>query len=172
MEILFFATVSAALLFTFIGAGVIRFGLLDSYSAYASKWKRAVPLNNVNVWSIVTCVAAFLICPPLLEVGLGSMWQFLGFLVPIYLMIVTLTPDWATDNGQYKVHSIFAILCFIGGNAWCFAVMNALRVMLGVAVFISALALFSGTAKRSAVFWIEMYAFLSVYITLFLALPF
>lgn len=170
MEITLFATISAFLLFTFIGAGVARFGLLDSYSAYASKWKRAVPMNNLNLWSIVTGVAAFLMFPPLLEVGVGSMWQFLGFLIPLYLIIVTLTPNWATNLGEYKVHASSALVCLVGALVWCLVVMHAGRILLSVAAFVAALALFSGSAKRSAVFWVELHMFLSVYLTLLLAL--
>ena len=79
-EITLFALISTLALFSFIGAGIIRFGLLRSYSSYSSKWGEAVPMNNMNLWSIVTFVAAFMLCPALLELGTASLWQFLGFL--------------------------------------------------------------------------------------------
>lgn len=169
IEITVFALLSAILLFGFIGAGVIRFGLLRSYSGYSSKWGAAVPMNNMNLWTIVTLVAAFLLCPALLELGIGSMWQFLGFLTPVYLIIVSLTPEWETNRTQRIIHVLFAVLCLIGGLGWLVFVMHAAKWLGGVAVFVATMALASGTAKESAVFWTEMVMFLSVYLVVLLA---
>ena len=165
-----FATLSAVLLFSFIIIGVAKFGLRDSYSGYAPLWEKAVPMNNLNLWSVVTCVAAFLICPVLLELGTASALQFLGFLVPVYLIVVTLTPDYYKDKKQFRIHSTAALLCLIGAMIWCLFVMHTWKVLLLVFGFILILALATGTLKTSAVFWGEMFAFLSVYITIFLAL--
>lgn len=169
-EITLFTLISTLALFSFIGAGVVRFGLLPSYSAYSSKWGQAVPMNNMNLWSVVTFVAAFLLCPALLELGAASMWQFLGFLTPVYLITVSLTPEWQTKLDQYKVHMIAAVLCATGGLGWLIFVMHALKVLGCVFAFIMTMALFSGTAKTSAIFWLEMFMFLSVYSTVLLAI--
>ena len=75
-EISLFAILSAVILFSFISIGVIKFGLQNSYSGYSIKWGNAVPLNNMNLWSIVTIVAAFLLCPVMLELAAGSLLQF------------------------------------------------------------------------------------------------
>ena len=165
-----FSIFSALLLFGFMAAGVVRFGLQPSYSDYSRFWENAVPINNMNLWSIVTCVAAFLICPALLELGTASIWQFLGFLVPVYLIVVTLTPDWYKNRKQFIVHTISAILCSIGAFLWCLFVMEAWVVLLLVAAFIFIVAIASGTGRSSLVFWLELFMFLSVYIVVFLAL--
>lgn len=168
--ILFFSITSAVLLFGFIITGIIRFGFLNSYSGYSSKWGEAVPMNNMNLWSIVTIVAAFLIMPGLLEVGALSMWQFLGFLVPVYLIVVALTPDWMTDQGQWKVHVSFALLCMLCGLTWIFLVAKTPLIFSTLLVFILTLGLLSGTLKRALVFWIELLLFLSVYLIVILLL--
>ena len=169
-EIILFALISTLALFSFIGAGVIRFGLLRSYSSYSSKWGEAVPMNNMNLWSIVTFVAAFMLCPALLELGAASLWQFLGFLVPVYLITVSLTPDWKTNRGQFIVHVIAAALCALGGLGWLIFVMHALKVIACSFAFVMTMALFSGSARTCPVFWAEMFMFLSVYTTVLLAI--
>lgn len=169
-EITLFALLSTLGLFSFIGAGAIRFGLLPSYSSYSSKWGEAVPMNNMNLWSVVTFVAAFLLCPALLELGTASMWQFLGFFTPVYLITVSLTPEWQTKLGQYRVHMVAAVLCALAGLGWLVFVMHAFKVLACVLAFIVTMALFSGTARDCAIFWAEMFMFISVYATVLLTI--
>ena len=127
-------------------------------------------MNNMNLWSVVTFVAAFLLCPALLELGAGSMWQFLGFLTPVYLITVSLTPDWKTKLGQYRVHMVAAALCALGGLGWLVFVMHAYKVLACVLAFIATMALFSGTARDCVIFWAEMFMLVSVYATVLLAI--
>ena len=162
-EITVFSIISAMLLFGFIILGVLRFGLLDSYSAYSSRWEKAVPMNNMNLWSIVTFVAAFLLTPGLVELGALSAWQFLGFLTPLYLIIVSLTPKWATDERQRKIHTVFAALCALGAFTWLVLTVKNITAFIVMLVFILALGFLSGTMKSSLIFWLEMLMFLSVY---------
>lgn len=168
--ILSFYFFSALFLFGFICTGVIRFGLQSSYSAYSALWGKAVPMNNMNLWSIMTFAAAFLICPVLVELGTASVFQFLGFLIPVYLIVVALTPDWETDKKQHIIHSVFAVLCLIGAWVWLIVVMDSLFLLIGVLVFIAAQALMSGTFRSSFVFWGEAHIFLTVYLAILLAL--
>ena len=161
---------SAILFFGFVLLGIFRTGLLPSYSAYSEYWEKAVPMNNMNMWSIITIAAAFLICPGLLELGVASVWQFLGFLVPVYLIMVALTPDWYKDKKQYLWHCIAAALCATGAFLWCLLVMHAGRILIGVGVFIITLVLLTGTLKESYVFWLEMFMFISVYLITILSL--
>lgn len=169
-ELTMFSVTSALLLFGFICWGVMRFGLLPSYSDYSRRWAEAVPMNNLNLWSLITAVAAFLLTPALLEFGALSAWQFLGFLVPVYLICVALTPEWKTNPTQHKLHFIFAGLCAFGGVAWLLLVRHAYWVFGIVAVFFTTLALLTGTVETSAVFWAEMIMFVSVYIVVLMAL--
>ena len=170
MEFIVFSIISALLLFGFIGLGVSRFGLLPSYSAYGPMWGKAVPMNNTNLWSMVTIAAAFLICPVLIELGVASMWQFLGFLVPVYLIAVALTPDYETDRTQGIIHLTAALLCGFGAFAWLLLVLNAWKVLVGVGAIIFAISVFGGTIRESYVFWLEMFMFVSVYLTIFMIL--
>ena len=169
-EISLFTILSTVIFFLFISLGVVKFGLLSSYSAYSTKWGKAVPINNMNLWSIVTFVAAFLLCPAMLQLAVGSVWQFLGFLTPVYLIVVSCTPNWETDKKEQIVHRVAAIICLIGGLLWLILVRHALGVMCGVVIFILTLALLTGTMKSCAVFWGEMMMFIAVYLTVLLAI--
>lgn len=165
-----FAMISAFLLFSFIAFGVGRFGLLRSYSGYAAKWAEAVPMNNMNLWSVITTIAAFLVVPAMVEVGAMSAFQFLGFLVPIYLIVISLTPKWATDPTQFKVHCIFTGLCALGGLLWVLLVMHGVLYFFISLAFVLTFAMLSGKLKYSAIFWVEMLMFISVFMVLFMAL--
>jgi hypothetical protein len=48
--------------------------------------------------------------------------------------------------------------------------MHAFKVLACVLAFVATMALFSGTAKTSWVFWAEMFMFVSVYSTVLLAI--
>ena len=158
------------MLFSFISSGVIRFGLQNSYSGYSIKWGEAVPMNSMNLWSVVTTVAAFLLCPVLLELTAGSALQFLSFLTPIYLIITALTPDWYVSKKVFRVHAIAALLCMCGSLTWLIAIMRVIKVVAVVAIFYMTIALLTGTWKTSYIFWIEMWLFVSVYVTVLLAI--
>lgn len=169
-EILCFAIISTLLLFGFIVLGVNKFGLLHSYSTYAYEWPKVVPIKNMNLWSIITIAAAFLITPVLLELASASAIQFVAFLVPVYLMVVALTPEFLTNKKQGIIHRVFTVLCMTGGFFWLFVVMKAWLVFLIVSAAMAILGFSSKTLKTSNVFWLEMVFFLSVYITVFLVL--
>lgn len=169
-EISLFAILSAVILFSFISIGVIKFGLQNSYSGYSIKWGNAVPINNMNLWSIITIVAAFLLCPVLLELTAGSALQFLSFLTPVYLIITALTPDWYVSKEIFRVHAIAALLCMCGSLTWMIAIMHAIKVVAVIAIFYMTIALLTGTWKTSYIFWIEMWLFVSAYVTVLLAI--
>ena len=158
--------ISAILLLGFIILGVRKFGLLYSYSDYAAKWEKAVDLKGLNLWSIVTLVAAFLLVPVMVGVGVGSALQFLGFFAPVYLMFVALTPEWATDDTQFIYHVIFTCICAACGILWSIFVAHTYILMLIVAGVALAVSLFTKTLKEDYVFWGEMAMFLTVYISL------
>ena len=152
--------ISTILFFGFIIAGVCKFGLLHSYSAYASKWGKVV---GIPLWSIITFLSAFLIMPCLIEVLAFSPFQFLGFLTPLYLIGVSLTPTWETDPVVKKWHVVLASLCAACGFLWLLLTMN--WKLLIVPVSVALLGLVTGTWKTSYVFWLEMIMFTSVYST-------
>ena len=153
------------LLFGFIVAGVLKFGLLTSYSAYAKMWEGTV--STFNLWSIVTLFSAFLLCPPLIT--LAAPYQFIGFLTPVYLFVVALTPEWETNNTQMILHRVFSILCAIGSLIWIIFIVGTWKILLTIAGCIFLLMILTGS-YRDIVFWLEMIVFITTYLTLLLLL--
>lgn len=106
----------------------------------------------------------------MLELAAGSLLQFLGFLTPVYLIIVSLTPNWNEGGKVFAIHAIFAILCMIGSLVWSIAIMHAVKAVAIIGIFYLTIALLTGTYKTSAVFWIEMWLFVSTYLIVLMAI--
>jgi hypothetical protein len=57
-----------------------------------------------------------------------------------------------------------------GSLTWMIAIMNAIKVVAVIAIFYMTIALLTGTWKTSYIFWIEMWLFVSTYVTVLLAI--
>lgn len=162
------ALISCLIFTSFVILGVYKFTLLASYSAYSSKWAEKVPIKGMNLWSIVTFTAAILLVPVLIELGVNNPWQFLGFFTPLYLILVSFTPEWQTNKSQYKVHVVGALSCAIAAFGWLIFVQHQLLTVIVVADILLLISLLTQTLKKSYVFWLEMIMFASVYISIFI----
>lgn len=156
--------ISATIFFGFIIFSICKFGIQSSYSAYATRWLEVY--TDESIWSYVTMIAVLLLIPPLIESGDGSVLQFLGFLSPVYLGIVALTPRWEFYKKEHIVHSVFAGLCAITSILW-----SGFVVYTGVYIFfITGLMVLLGviteTLFKAFTFWAEMIAFVSIYVSL------
>jgi len=158
-----FAIISLVVFAGFILLGIKRFGLLRSYSAFASKWDEAVPIKKMNLWSIVTLVVAFLLMIPMIDAGDGNKWQFLGFFAPVYLAVVAFTPKFETDPKQHKIHVFGASACALIASLWLVLVQHLWWVALISLAVMAAAAYFTKTWKTSYIFWLEMTLFAAVY---------
>ena len=171
---LVFAIVSLLIIAGFVALSIRKFGMQRSYSAFAPKWSEAVPIKNMNLWSIVTVVVTFLFVFGSIERGTDSPWQFLGFFMSVFLIIVALDPllepkpDDTDAEKKRKhtlliVHTVAALLCaaavilwtiLVCHRWWLYPVAFALMAFQGFA---------SKTLKSSFVFWAEMALFVSGY---------
>ena len=167
---LLFVVAGVLLLFVFVSAGIIRFGLLDSYSSYSPKWARAVPMNNTSLWDTITFMAGTFMLPAIFQLAVGSPWVFLGLLAPIYMMITALKPNWNTSRSAFLTHSFFTLLGTLGTIIWAIFVMHAVKVVAVTGVFYMTIALLTGTLKHSAVFWAELWTFIMEYLSIILLL--
>ena len=140
--------------------------LPGSYSAFSALWADEIPMSNLNVWSIVTAIVAFLMVPPMIEAGDGSYFQCLGFFAPLYLIVVSLTPEWDIDKRQHRVHVIGAALCAFLALLWLVLIRG--HWWLVCACFVAAVIAGSWTKTLPGcrVFWGECVMFLSVYLSL------
>ena len=155
------AGLSAVLFFGFVILSVRKFGLLSCFSAYAPKWKETCP--KFNWWTLVTILSAALLIPVLLEQSEGNPLQFTGFLAPLSLFLVGVTPDYQTNKLQNIGHQI---------GAWSAVVLIIVYIivvpkMLVVVIVLVVVGLLLSLAKKDTVmFWLEMAMYLSLYIVL------
>ena len=159
----FLTTLSAVLLLGFIVLGIVKFGLQSCYSAYGMLWKEAYP--PFNIWSVITFISAALMIPVLLEAGENNPWQFLGFLAPVSLFAVAISPDYKTNKTSNIIHQcgawcsvvfILSYLVLIPKLAWLVLPFLAVAVVLGY-VF-----------KGSSTLWMEIAAYLSTYTAMYM----
>lgn len=168
-------TILALVIFAgFVTLSVVKFGWQKSYSAFAPKWTEAVPIDNhTRLWSIVTFVVALLLAFGMIEQGEGHPWQALGFFAPLYLMVVSYTPEYQDQPGdddkmrakrkrQRIIHYIGTILCAAVSAVWLF-----LAGPRGIFFFSLMAALVAGIVTRSInsslIFWAEMAMFGAVF---------
>lgn len=153
--------ISAVILFGFIIFGCMKYGLLPSYSDYSTKWLEDQP--KFSMWTLFTVIAALLIIPPLIEVGTGSVLQFLGFMAPVYLIVVAFTPRWDSNRKEHVIHNIFAALCSICGILWCALVANSLPGLLLTGFITLVGAISTETLNKGLQFYLELIVFMAIY---------
>ena len=142
------------------------FGAPASYSAFSAEWRTMY--RKLNVWSYVTAAAAFLMVPPMIEAGDGSPLQFLGFFAPLYLIVVSLTPEWDIDKRQHTIHTAGAVFCAVLAGTWLVFIRGHWWVALACLAAAAGAGLWTRTLRPSLVFWGEMALFLSTYVSLFI----
>ena len=105
--------ISCILFFGFVALSCYKFGLLDCYSAYGTQWDTIKENSNLNWWTMVTIASALLMVPVLLEKSDGSNLQFTGFLAPVALVLVGITPQYNIDKFQWWLHQLGAWLAVL-----------------------------------------------------------
>lgn len=156
---------SAVLFFGFTIFSVRKFGLLSCWSAYGPEWKKqSKDISGLNWWSVVTVVSAAMLMPVLLELSNNPNFQFLGFLAPISLFLVGLTPGYQTNKTQNIIHQI---------GAWSAVVFILIYIFLIPKMFIFVLfyvvigLLLSLAKKNTVMFWLEIAMYVSLYTIIF-----
>lgn len=170
------STIASLLLFGgWLALSMKHFGILSSYSSYASKWKQAVPLDHgTNLWSIVTVMMAILLAPAMLEVGDESPLQFLGFFAPAYLIVAAVTPDYEYRPGdneydqkrrlrQRIIHFVGAVICAAASVIWVILALRLWYLVPAAIVLAGIAAYFTKTYRECYVLWLELAMFAAVY---------
>lgn len=155
---------SAVLLFGFVALGIKVFGLLSCYSAYGPLWgeKCKIP-GGANIWSIVTILSALLMVPVLLDCGENNPYQFLGFLAPVFLTLVGITPNYQTNKLANVLHQIGAWGSVLLIVAYCLLIPKIIWPVIALAVT----GLIIGLIIRGTLLlWLEMAVYMSIYVIL------
>lgn len=109
-------------------------------------------------------VMVFTLMPAWLELSDGSNWQFLSFLCPASLLFVGAAPAFKSSNLESTVHTVAALLSAFFGLAWVLVFCTfGLWFVLVSFMCIYLLSIFTNSYQTSYTFWLEMVAFLAVY---------
>ena len=149
--------ISSLVLFTgFLAYCIIKYKLEFCFSAYSKMFHASA----INWWTAITAATAVLLMPPLLEISEGKMLQFTGFLAPIAMMLVALTPRWYEVLKEYRIHCI--------GVACAVAFIVIYTIMLGgvwiwLLVYLGIAGIATLICKRAWIMWLELAAYAMIY---------
>ena len=108
----------------------------------------------------------FLLMPAWLEMSEGSAFQFTAFLSAAGVLFVGAAPAFKDSEMESKVHSISAYVCAAAALAWICLVTPYWYVILIVFGIVAALAVVTKTWKTCYIYWLEMVAFVSTFISI------
>jgi hypothetical protein len=123
--------------------------------------------NGLKVlFPAMIALLCILLIPCWLELSDGSNFQFLAFLAPAALMFVGFTPAF-NDADMYKtIHNIAAYTCAVFAMLWIILVTPFWYIILIVLGVIAVAAVLTKTWKTCYIYWLEMVAFISLFISI------
>lgn len=122
------------------------------------------------LFSIIMVSVAGLLMPAWLEATEGSYLQFLSFLTCAAIMFVGTAPNFKGTKLESTVHSVSAIIAAICAMLWCIFVVGSYGVILSYLVIFLIIALCTKTLTSAYIFWLEMVAFMSMFLSLIIYL--
>lgn len=113
-------------------------------------------------------IAMLVIClmPCWIQISEGSNFQFLSFLSAASLAFVGAAPAFKSSSLENSVHQVSAYFCAACALLWIILVTPYWYVILIVLGIVAALAVVTKTWKTSYIYWLEMVAFVSTFITI------
>ena len=161
---MFWLTLAATIIFVAFNAISIRkFGMDTCFSSYGKLWGEAVPIKNMNLWSIVLGSVAFMLIPPVLVSADDNPLQFVGFLTPLYLLLVVFTPDYTKTKKIHIIHCIGAYMCAIGMLIWMIGIMHMWLPLVLFAIAFSIIGYCAKDLLYSSMYYGELTLFLSAF---------
>lgn len=144
---------------------LILFGVPKSLSMTYYLFKERQKGLKVLFPAMIALLCILLI-PCWLELSDGSNFQFLAFLAPAALMFVGFTPAF-NDADMYKtIHNIAAYTCAVFAMLWIILVTPFWYIILIVLGIIAVAAILTKTWKTCYIYWLEMVAFISLFISI------
>lgn len=146
---------------------LILFGVPKSLSMTYYLFKERKNTLKILFPAMIAMLCLLLI-PCWLELSEGSNFQFLSFLAPAALMFVGFTPAF-NDADMYKtIHNIAAYTCAVFALLWIILVTPYWYVILIVLGVMAAISIVTKTWKTCYIYWLEMVAFVSLFISIIL----
>ena len=105
--------------------------------------------------------------PVLLECGENNPWQFLGFLAPVSLFAVAMSPNYKTNKTENIIHQCGAWCSVAFILAYLFFIPDLLWIVFP---YILIALILSFIFKGTSTLWFEVAAYLSIYTAMFLTI--
>lgn len=150
------------LVFALFVYGAVPQSLSDTYYILNASKK-----NLGLLFTAMMFVVGFLLVPVLLDLTKNENFQFIAFLCPSFCMLVGAAPKFKSIDSGF--HSAFAIGCAITSFLWIFlnnVIEVSFSIVLASAILMLVLGILTQTLKHCKTFWLEMIAFLSMFITM------
>ena len=144
---------------------LLLFGVPKSLSDTYYLFKNRESVLKFLFPSMMTLLTLFLM-PAWLEMSEGSPFQFTAFLSAAGVLFVGAAPAFKDSEMENKVHSIAAYICAAAALAWICLVTPYWYVILIVFGVVAALAVVTKTWKTCYIYWLEMVAFVSTFISI------
>lgn len=107
-----------------------------------------------------------LLMPCWIQMSEGSPFQFTAFLSAAGILFVGSAPAFLDSSLENMVHQVSAYLCAAFAMLWIILVTPYWYVILIVLGIVSAVAIVTKTWKTSYIYWLEMVAFVSTFISI------
>ena len=144
---------------------LLLFGVPKSLSMTYYLFKDRVETLKWLFPSMMTLLTIFLM-PCWLEISEGSPFQFTAFLSAAGVLFVGAAPAFKSSSLENMVHQVSAYICAAAAIAWICLVTPYWWIILIVLAVIALLAYITKTIKSSYIYWLEMVAFISTFISI------
>lgn len=144
---------------------LLLFGVPKSLSMTYYLFKERNNVLKVLFPGMMTFLGIFLM-PCWVEMSEGSNFQFLAFLSAAALIFVAFAPAFKESDLENMVHQISAYCCAAFAMLWIILVTPYWYVILIVLGIVLAVAFITKTIKSSHIYWLEMVAFVSTFISI------
>ena len=144
---------------------LLLFGVPKSLSMTYYLFKDRVETLRFLFPAMMTMLTVFLM-PCWLEISEGSPFQFTAFLSAAGVLFVGAAPAFKSSSLENAVHQWSAYICAAAAIAWICLVTPYWWIILIVLGIIALLAIITKTVKSSYIYWLEMVAFISTFISI------
>lgn len=146
---------------------LMLFGVPKSLSMTYYLFKEKNDVLKILFPAMITMMCICLM-PCWIQISEGSNFQFLSFLSSGALMFVGAAPAFKSSDLENNVHQYSAYCCAAFAILWIILVTPYWYVILMVSAIIGAASYLTKSWKTGYIYWLEMIAFLSTFISILL----
>ena len=148
---------------------LMLFGVPESLSQTYYLFKERTNALKVLFPAMIGLLVVFLL-PCLFSISEDSAFQFMAFLSMLALLFVGACPAFLNSSFDNKLHTIAAYISAAYALLWIILVTPYWYIILIIAGIISVIAILTKTLKKSYIYWLEMIAFISIFVTIILSI--